>query len=750
MVLAIFSPSPAIGGKAAPDKAAPRTSKRGRQILPANAKILQVAGHTGFLALPKDVKVGRKTPWLWYFPSDYNLPGKLEQWMIDKCLANGIAVAGIDLSGDLGTPAGRATLTAFHKEVTQNRGLTKKACMLARSYGGTQMYNWAAEHPESVACLAGIYPVCNMASYPGLKSAAGKYRMSQEKFVKELKRHNPIDRLAPLAKAKVPIYHNTGDIDTLVPPKDNSFLLAKRYKALGGDITVTVFKGQGHNYWPGFFEDKAMAAFIIKHAKRVASFPRVLIVGDSISGGYGKPLIKLLDGKADVTKLGSVAGYRIQTETFWHSRGTAKYLDFGSAKACIADFERFERHLKETKYDVIHFNFGLNDIFRGRKGAWHNPVDQYAKDLTRIVTLLKKNGAKVIWASTTPIPANAPHMPVGDDLIYNAAAEKVMKKNNIPINDLHSVVTDWDGYAKWKKGNDVHFSGGVYSKLAEQIAKTIAGALVEQPPARTRSFGSMQKTLEPSKVLTYKTIGQRKLTLHIFHPKGIKAGDRRPVYVVFHGGAWRSGTPRRFYPYAASLVPDGFVGVSAEYRLTGPATTVFDCVKDGRAAIRYIRRHAKDLGIDPGRITVGGGSAGGHVALGTALFDTVEHADEDLRVSCKPNALVLLFSVLDTSPEGYGNKVIGAEWRKISPLHQIRPKMPPTLIFHGDKDNVAPYPTLMAFCKKMRDSKNVCELVLQPGGVHGHINNDMKLFDDAANRTRTFLSKQQLGPSRPR
>jgi lysophospholipase L1-like esterase len=465
------------------------SSKKGTgKIFPPNSKHLKVAGHDCYLALPKGVegvKAGEKTPWLWYCPSDYKLPGKLEQWMMKQCLDNGIAVAGIDVRGDFGTPAGRKIFTAFHKELTEKHGLTKKVCLLARSYGATQMYNWAAEHPESVACLAGIYPVCNLASYPGLKSAAGKYKMTQEQFTKELKNHNPIDRLAPLAKAKVPIYHNTGDIDTLVPPKDNSFLVENRYKALGGDMTVTIFKGQGHNYWTGFFEDKAMADFIIKHARKQASIPKVLIVGDSISGGYSKPLIKLLEGKAEVTKLGAVAGYRIQKETFWHSRGSAKNLDFGSAKACIVDFERFEKHLLETKYDVIHFNFGLNDIFRGRKGAWHNPPAQYAKDLEKIVTLLKTNGAKIIWANTTPIPANAPHNPEGDDLIYNAAAEKVMKENNIPINDLHSVVTKWDGYAEWKKGDDVHFPGTVYSKLAKQVAENISAQLEANETGRS-------------------------------------------------------------------------------------------------------------------------------------------------------------------------------------------------------------------------------------------------------------------------
>ena len=134
-----------------------------QKIFPPDSKFLQVAGHDAYLALPEGVEAGQKNSWLWYCPSDYKLPGKLEQWMMKQCLDNGIAVAGIDVRGDFGTPAGQRIFTAFHKELTGKHGLTKKVCMLARSYGGTQMYNWAAEHPESVACLAGIYPVCNLA-----------------------------------------------------------------------------------------------------------------------------------------------------------------------------------------------------------------------------------------------------------------------------------------------------------------------------------------------------------------------------------------------------------------------------------------------------------------------------------------------------------------------------------------------------------------------------------------------------------
>jgi hypothetical protein len=123
-----------------------------------------------------------------------------------------------------------------------------------------------------------------------------------------------------------------------------------------------------------------------------------------------------------------------------------------------------------------------------------------------------------------------------------------------------------------------------------------------------RSFASLQESLQADRIVTYRTVGNRELSLHIFNPKDFESSGNAPAFVAIHGGGWTSGTPRRFYPYAHALVDKGYVGISVEYRLVGQkGVTVFDCVKDGRAAIRYIRAHAGELGIDPAMITVSGG-----------------------------------------------------------------------------------------------------------------------------------------------
>lgn len=188
--------------------------------------------------------------------------------MFLKFLDAGLAVAGIDVGESHGSPAGRALFSALYRELVQQRGLSKTPCLLARSRGGLMLYNWAVENPAAVACIAGIYPVVNLATYPGIKNACAAYGLTEAQLQDKLTEHNPIDRIESLARARVPIYHIHGDSDTAVPLETNSGALAERYRQRGGVMTLNVIKGQGHNMWSGWFECPELVAFVIAHAHK--------------------------------------------------------------------------------------------------------------------------------------------------------------------------------------------------------------------------------------------------------------------------------------------------------------------------------------------------------------------------------------------------------------------------------------------------------------------------------------------------
>jgi len=235
--------------------------------LPLPGEVFSVAGRTAFVILPKAEHPPPAQPWIWYAPTLPGLPGPEEKWMFEKFLAAGVAVAGVDVGESYGSPAGRALYTAFYDELVGKRGFSKKPCLLARSRGGLMLYNWAVEHPAAVGGIAGIYPVCNLASYPGIARACGAYGLTAAQLTADLAQHNPVRRLAPLAKARVPIFHIHGDADTVVPLEQNSAELARQYQKDGGPMTLRVIKGQGHNMWAGWFQNQALVDFAIACAR---------------------------------------------------------------------------------------------------------------------------------------------------------------------------------------------------------------------------------------------------------------------------------------------------------------------------------------------------------------------------------------------------------------------------------------------------------------------------------------------------
>lgn len=235
--------------------------------LPMSGEVFRVSGHVAFVIPAAKPAMNGATPWVWYAPTLPNLPGKEEVWMFEQFGAAGIAIAGIDAGESYGSPAGRAVFTALYEELTTRRGFSKKPILLGRSRGGLQLLSWAAENAGKVGGFAGIYPVCNVASYPGLDKAAPAYGLKPDELRARLTEHNPIDRLAALAEAHVPLFAIHGDSDKLVPLADNSQIVHYRYRQLGGTMNLVIAPGQGHNMWNGFFQCDELVKFVLEHAK---------------------------------------------------------------------------------------------------------------------------------------------------------------------------------------------------------------------------------------------------------------------------------------------------------------------------------------------------------------------------------------------------------------------------------------------------------------------------------------------------
>lgn len=264
---------------------------------------------------------------------------------------------------------------------------------------------------------------------------------------------------------------------------------------------------------------------------------------------------------------------------------------------------------------------------------------------------------------------------------------------------------------------------------------------------RGNYVGERVKTMQPDRTVVYKTVGDRELKLHIFEPEGWKATDKRPCFHIIHGGGWQGMDPSRMYPFAADMAKRyGMVGIAPEYRLYKPdkSVTVFNCVADARSSVRYVRSHAQDFGIDPDRIVIAGASAGGHLATSTILFDNVDDPQDDLSVSSQPNAMVLLFPVIDTSAEGYGQKKIGERWKDLSPVDHVRKDLPPTITFHGTADKTTPFAGAKRFHEEMLAAGNRSELVVNEGGNHGYLMWEESVYLDAIEKTAEFLDSLEL------
>ncbi len=266
-------------------------------------------------------------------------------------------------------------------------------------------------------------------------------------------------------------------------------------------------------------------------------------------------------------------------------------------------------------------------------------------------------------------------------------------------------------------------------------------------PLHAAPLADFLKADPKPETVVYKTlpgVDSKYLSFYVFKPTNPDERKQRPAIVLIHGGAWRAGDADVFFPHARYFASRGAVGISINYRLlstdlAGPSMA--GCLADCKSAIRHIRAHAEELGVDANKIAVMGDSAGGHLAAALGTVSGFDDPQDDLKISAVPNVMVLCNPIVDLTEGGWSAHIIRGRAmeknappeartmtpehadlaRRLSPLFQVKPGQPPTLLLHGLDDTIVTPAQAEAFSKAMKDAGNSCEFHALDGARHAFI-----------------------------
>ena len=449
-------------------------------------------------------------------------------------------------------------------------------------------------------------------------------------------------------------------------------------------------------------------------AQNNSHLPKVLILGDSISIDYTNNVAQLLSGKAEVTR---------------PRRDNHRAINCGSTAMGLKNLDNW---LKNGKWDVIHFNWGLWDLcYRNPEllkehgnrdkvnGFLTATPAQYEQNLSKLVKKLKDTGAQLIWAATTPVPENEAGRFAGDAIKYNAVAAKIMRQNQIPINDLHAYISA-TGQKHYLRPGDVHYTKDGYHYLAAKVATIIEAALGPVtmelwPDAPPGALGTESKD-KPT------------ITMHL----PITVNSTRAAVVVLPGGGYhRLAEDHEGRQIARWLNSYGVAAYIVKYRHAGKGYGYPAPQDDAQRAMQIVRSKAGQWELDANKIGVLGFSAGGHLASTvTTLFDT-EYGmagDASDNVSSRPDFSVLCYPVISMTQwfthRGSKRNLLGeqpdAELVKLMSTElQVTEKTPPVFLLHAD-DNREVWPeNSIAFYTALRKVKVKAELHIYEKGGHG-------------------------------
>ena len=426
---------------------------------------------------------------------------------------------------------------------------------------------------------------------------------------------------------------------------------------------------------------------------------RIMPVGDSITEGGSTFSVYRLPLWEKLTAAGYVFEY-VGSKTSPSRVGPLQHEGYGGKNAeFLAGV--VPGNFAKTPADIVLIQAGHNHSIEEK------PIPGILSATESMITAFRRTNPKVIILLAQPIlSGKLPKYSYLPDL----GKEITTLAKRVGTADSPVIVVDQASGFDFKTDaidDKVHPNAAGAEKMAQRWFDAL-----------TKVMGKPEPRPVP-KVVPFKQTPQGNLNLHIFRPESPGSGKPAPAIVFFFGGGWSVGTPIQFYPECAHFASKGLVAISADYRISSVhRTTPFESVADGKSAIRWVRQHAGELGVDPTHIIAAGASAGGQVAAAAGTLSGLDEAAEDHSVSSRPNAMILWYPVIDNGPDGYGDAAIKARFQEISPLHNISATTPPALVFLGTADKLIPVSTGRAFEQKMKAAGVRCELMLFEGAGH--------------------------------
>lgn len=432
----------------------------------------EVDGRHCRVAIPTQVAPGK--PWVWRA----RFWGHEPQTDI-ALLKEGFHVAYTDVGGLFGNDTAVAQFNNFHGLLTEQHGFAFKPALEAMSRGGLIAYNFASAYPDKVACIYGDAPVCDIKSWPGgLGEGVGSkadweqclrvYGLDAESVLTF--KGNPIDRLEPIAKAGIPLFNVCGAADDVVPMKENTDILAERFRALGGEITIIAKEGVGHH--PHSLEDPApIVEFILKNtdpfARNYFAQRRGLSNAGAVFTQTKKGRVAFLGGS--ITEM---AGWRELTQAELQRRfpETAfTFVDAGisSTDSTLAAFRLTTDVFGDGPVDLLFMDHSVNDHHNSRSSEERiravEGIIRHAHAVNPNIDIIQQYFVE---------PYNMEFIERGEVAPEIADHNRVTEYLDIPAIDLAREVTERirKGDFTWEQFKDLHPSPFGHEIYAARIA----------------------------------------------------------------------------------------------------------------------------------------------------------------------------------------------------------------------------------------------------------------------------------------